>query len=493
MSYFFLKIKMIENRYSEIIINAWLTFKVRRLWRPLIFILILFISAYLAPGFAIGNRYPRLIILPVLLLIGVLAPSIILLRHPNLGLALLIVASLAIPFTIGTGSQTPINASVLLLSYLVGLWIFDMFTRKRQIRFLSSQPIAPIMAFMLVVLLGYGFGQINWFSTQGASSRAQFGGAIIFLLSAGAFLVTAHQANLRGLKWMTGIFLVLGGLYIAGRIIPQIGVLTSNLGLFKIGSTDSLFWTWLVAIAFSQAVFNSHLAPRWRLALGILLGGTFLISLGYARDWTSGWLPSIIAVVVILLVARPRFGLFALLILGVFLMINFQASENLVLQGNQYSLTTRMEAWTILGNIIKVNPIFGLGFANYYFYTALFPINGYYVPFNSHNNYIDLVAQTGLVGTACFLWFFWAVWRVGLKLRNKAPIGFAQAYVYGALGGLAGTLVAAFLGDWVLPFVYNIGLNGFRSSVLAWLFLGGLVAIENIYKPGVRELGEQNI
>jgi hypothetical protein len=29
-----------------------------------------------------------------------------------------------------------------------------------------------------------------------------------------------------------------------------------------------------------------------------------------------------------------------------------------------------------------------------------------------------------------------------------------------------------------LPFVYNIGIAGFRASMLAWLFLGGLVALE---------------
>jgi len=484
---------MTENRFYRILENYWLIFKSRQLWRPLILFCLFFISAFLVPRFAIGNRNPTLILLPVLLLIGVLAPSIILLRHPNMGLAFLIVASLAIPFAIGTGTQSPLNACILLLCYLIGLWILDMVVRRRQIRFLPSQSIPPILAFVIITILGYGFGQINWFSIQGAPLRAQFGGVLIFLLSAGAFLLTAHQANLQGLKWMTGIFLGLGGLYIVGVIIPQIGALTSKLRLFETGSTGSLFWTWLIAIAFSQAVFNSHLAPQWRMALGILIASTFYISLGITREWTSGWLPSMIAIAVIIFAARPRFGLFALLIVVIIAMIYSQASENLVLQDNQYSLTTRLEAWTILGNIIKVNPIFGTGFANYYFYTALFPIAGYYVPFNSHNNYIDLVAQTGLLGAVCFLWFSWAVWRVGWKIRNKAPIGFAQAYVYGAMGGLVGTLVAAFLGDWVLPFVYNIGLNGFRSSVLAWLFLGGLVAIENISKSGLREIGEQEL
>ena len=36
------------------------------------------------------------------------------------------------------------------------------------------------------------------------------------------------------------------------------------------------------------------------------------------------------------------------------------------------------------------------------------------------------------------------------------------------------------LADWILPFVYNIGFPGFQASVLVWLFLGGLVALENM-------------
>jgi hypothetical protein len=43
-------------------------------------------------------------------------------------------------------------------------------------------------------------------------------------------------------------------------------------------------------------------------------------------------------------------------------------------------------------------------------------------------------------------------------------------------------MVAGGLADWVLPFVYNIGLNGFRASILAWMFLGGLVSIEQIIR-----------
>ena len=88
----------------------------------------------------------------------------------------------------------------------------------------------------------------------------------------------------------------------------------------------------------------------------------------------------------------------------------------------------------------------------------------------------------GLLGLACFLWFSGEAARLGWKLKHSTPPGFAQAYVYGALGGLAGTLAAGTLADWILPFTYNIGLTGFRASMLGWMFLGGLVSVEQILR-----------
>jgi hypothetical protein len=56
--------------------------------------------------------------------------------------------------------------------------------------------------------------------------------------------------------------------------------------------------------------------------------------------------------------------------------------------------------------------------------------------------------------------------------------------VIGALGGLVGTVVSGMLGDWFLPFVYNVGLEGMRASMFIWIFLGGLVALAKIYSIG---------
>lgn len=418
--------------------------------------------------------------LPTLLLVlmgG--AIGIVLLRWPALGILGLIPAALLVPFAVGTGTGTSINAAILLLAALLGLWIFDMVVRRRRIHLVPSYPQIPLLVFILVSLLSFGAGQFSWLPfANTAPLPAQVGGLLVFILSAGAFLLVANQVkDLVWLERLTWVFLVLGSVYVAGRLLPVLGRVV--LPQYQSGAFGSLFWLWLAALTFSQALLNKD-SPFWgRLGLILVVLGTFYQSFIQGQAWTSGWLPALVALGVILFVARPRLALFLTLagIAGWF--VFNQQLRGLVMTGdNPYSLMTRLEAWKIVLEIVKANPILGLGPANYRYYTTLFPILGYYVPFNSHNNYVDILAQIGLLGLGCFIWFAWSIGRLGWRLSQTAPAGFPRAYAVGALGGLVGTLAAGMLGDWVLPFVYNVGLNGFRASLLGWLFLGGLVVIE---------------
>jgi hypothetical protein len=48
------------------------------------------------------------------------------------------------------------------------------------------------------------------------------------------------------------------------------------------------------------------------------------------------------------------------------------------------------------------------------------------------------------------------------------------------LAAWVGAMVIMLLADWLLPHVYNIGFQGFQASLLVWMFLGGLVAVEQM-------------
>jgi len=450
---------------------GWLLEQNIHLWlRPLVATGVLLLSTVLVLKASQSH------LMMVLVLLTGASATLIFMRWPPLGLVALI-GTIVIPVNGPSGS----NATMAIVGLLLGLWLFTILAGKRRIQLLPSRPIWPLFAFVVTASLAFGVGQLPWYPfAQPAPMGAQLGGLAIFILSAGAFLLVAHQVrDLRWLEWMTWLFLALGGIYVAGRLVPGMGQLTRP---YSAGTTGSLFWTWLVALALSQALFNRRLHPVWRIMMGSLAMATLYIGLFPGRTWSSGWIPPLVAAVVTMWVSRPRLGLLVMPAALIGAIAQNKKLVGLIMIGdNQYSLMTRLEAWRIVLEIVKVNPILGLGPANYRWYTPLFPILGWSVQFNSHSQYVDLIAQTGLLGLALFLWFFWELGKLGWRLREQVPAGFARAYVYGAIGGLAGTLVAGALGDWVIPFFYNITLEGFRSSVLGWVFLGGLVALEQIF------------
>jgi O-antigen ligase len=193
--------------------------------------------------------------------------------------------------------------------------------------------------------------------------------------------------------------------------------------------------------------------------------------------------PSLIALGVIFWLRFPRLGLLLVAAGIAIFAIKFSSILNLVstdTQGTLFPLYARLAAWQIALQATSPNWLFGLGPSNYYNAVELYPILGYNVRFSSHNNYVDLVAQTGLLGLAAFFWFVAAYAREAWSLRFRPADGFARTYVNACLGALVAMLAAGFLGDWFLPFVYNVGLKGFRASVLGWLFLGGVIAIKGI-------------
>jgi O-antigen ligase len=344
--------------------------------------------------------------------------------------------------------------------------------------------LLPLLGFMGVSLLSFVFGQIPWLPVQPVSIMAQLGGLSIFLLLPGLFLYTIERLrSLRILKWTTWLFIALGGIFMATLLLPNMGQYGSRF--FQRAAQDSMFWTWLVAITISQSLLNQKLRPIYRVALA-LVGLSVLYSTIVVRQaWISGWLPAVIAILTILMLKRPKWVLFGSLLLGVILIWRPEISGSIFFTGdNVYSLQTRLEAWKIMGELVRLNPVFGLGPATYHNYTPLFDILGYSVRFNSHNNYVDIAAQVGLLGLFFFLWFAWRLFWILRNNLDTMPDGFPRAFMYGALGGLIATLVSGLLGDWFLPFVYNVGLEGFRASSFAWFFLGAAVALHYIYHPG---------
>ena len=416
-------------------------------------------------------------ILVVAALVGVIA-LVFFIKQPGIGFTFLVITSLLIPFSLSTGTQTRINGAILIVILLLLAWLAKMFIIDRQFTLIPSRTIYAALAFLVVTLLSFGFGQLPWYPAKPASIFAQIGQVLIVVVSCAAFILAAHRMeNLNWLKLMVYTFIILGGIYVIGFAIPPIRHIVNRI--FQRAVQDSLFWTWLIALSFSQFWSNKSLNPVWRALFLVISAATLFTVAITKQSWVSGWLPAFLAIFVILFLTKPRLAIISVFVFILILIIRLQLIQSYLFVGdNQYSLETRLAAWKILFQIIQKNPIFGLGPANYYFYTPFYKILGYSVSFNSHNNYIDILAQTGILGLGAFFWWTFEIAKTGFQLLRAKLDEFEHSFVLAAIGGLAGTMAAAFLGDWVIPFIYNVGMEGVRSSVLGWVFLGSLVFIQ---------------
>lgn len=400
------------------------------------------------------------------------------LKSPVAGLTLLLVAGVLVPMEVALGGRV-VSLCLPLAAFICGCFMLRLFRRRGRIALDRSRVVAATLAFLAVALLSFVVGQYPWLPAAHAPMSAQLVGLGLFLISGGLLLAVGHHvATSSQLERLTWVFVGTGAFAVVTSFVSTFDVTAGPVAISDASSIGSAFWTWLVAMSLAQALFNRALSPPVRLAVGGVAAAALARGLLFAFSWVSGWLPPLVAVIVLLLFRLPRVTVASgLLALTPALLYAGPALETWM-AGEVFSVITRVEALRVMWQLIQYNPWLGFGPANYYHYTPLFPIFGWWVRFNSHNNYIDLVGQTGLVGLLAFGWVAVEVLRLALKLRHRVCRGFERAYVFGAIAGLAGSLASGLLADWIIPFTYNVGMRGFRSSLLFWFFLGGLLALK---------------
>lgn len=430
---------------------------------------------------------------PSVLWVGMLAAGIggaALLALPVLGLPALVLASLVVPLEIDTGTDVKLNAAALLIPALTVVWLLDM-ARRREVRIAHSRASLPLLLFLGASLLSLLIGRATWDPTVPVSGNfllVQLAQWAIFVFSALAFWLAGNLiVDTRWLWRLAALFLLVGGGLAILSLLPGLGGLARRFT--TIALTRAPFWVLLTAVAAGQLLFNRALSRPWRAFLLLVLGAGLFYAFVAQQEASSNWvgLAAVLGTLIWLRFPRLRWAIvvvvLVLLALGVLVPSVYQFAggdaEWTLSGGSRLALSGRVVEVTMR------NPVTGLGPAAYRPYANMRPL-GYQRAYwltpqiNSHNNYVDLFAHGGILGLLLFLWFAWEIARLGLALRKRCAHGFAAGYVNGMLAAGAGALVIMLLADWILPFVYNIGFPGFQASVLVWLFLGGLVALDQL-------------
>ena len=394
--------------------------------------------------------------------------------------------ALFLELSIPTGSEVKLNIVSLLVPFLLLWWLLRSL-HQRQFNPPSTSLNRPIIAFLLASLLSLIIGQATWstfvpqphlFWVVQLAQWSLFSFCFLSIWLIPLYLQTRQE--LERWTWLTITCITLAACVTILQIPLPPRLLTE-------AETRAPFWAVLIALPLGQLLFNHTLSVKQKIVLTFICLLPIYYTFFQQREGLSGW-GSVMAVIFILLWSRwPKLG-WAMIPLLLLLYISGTLTNTVwnLAGGEEEWLGSGGSRLVLIERVLEVtrqNPLTGLGPAAYRHYARIRPLpyrnaNWLEPMVSSHNNYVDLYSQGGLIGLGLFGLFIFTLLRLCLQLRIKYKSGFLAGYIHSALALVGGALLLMSFADWVLPFVYNIGFHGFQASILLWLVWGGLVAIE---------------
>jgi len=215
-----------------------------------------------------------------------------------------------------------------------------------------------------------------------------------------------------------------------------------------------------------QVVFQLYVSLSWYAARKAA-----------AEDGSPRWLEilrasSLVRVTVIVLMV-------AILLAGVFWIGGNRLASKTGTSGGDIEGATRSEIWSASWRLIKQHPLTGVGFGAYFLAIPQHQVGaGRLRVEQAHNEYLDIVANGGLIALAIALWFIVTlIWRVRKPLRSRDA--FRRAAALGAVAGLLDVGVHS---------AVDFGLQVAAIAVVFLALIVIAVADERVEKPGRRKL-----
>ena len=424
----------------------------------------------------------RAMILPSLALIGACLGVLVVLK-PSIGIATLIVSAVSVRIAIGTGTESAIVASLAVALLLLAGWMVGRSLHRKRLVLLPRAIAFPALLLVGAVLFAFLWGRLSMdprITVPSSFYRVQIAQALIYVISVSLLFVGAdlfRSAETR--RNVAFALIVVGTLALPFRAFATVPAYLNTAGLFGL---------WFVALCWSNALLNRRLPLVVRYALASLAIGWLLMAISREGSWVSGWLPAVIAVLVVTGISRPRLAAPLALIGTVGLAFYYSVAYALLIttqkdEGSLGGEFGRIELLKRNLELIQDRLLLGTGPAGYaLYYVTFLPDRA----MSTHNNYIDILAQTGVLGLLSFLALLAALFVLGRRTLKRVTDPEDRAMTAAIVGAIPGLAASLWLGDWLLPFVYNQTIAGFDHSVYSWLMLAILSGIIVSYRPEER-------
>jgi len=151
----------------------------------------------------------------------------------------------------------------------------------------------------------------------------------------------------------------------------------------------------------------------------------------------------------------------------------------------QMAYVQRFLIWKSAWSMFKERPILGHGWGNfeilYPFHQGKYLKIEEYQPFrthanNAHNEILEIVSQTGILGLGIYSWLFILFFKMGMAGYKRLNIEYDKSLVLGLLAAILGMLLDNLL---------NVSLHFPMPALLFWILMGLVVGISQ--RNGERE------
>jgi len=154
------------------------------------------------------------------------------------------------------------------------------------------------------------------------------------------------------------------------------------------------------------------------------------------------------------------------------------------------SLKRRIAIWKFTGLMIKDHPLLGLGVGTFKYnslkYQAQFFSQGenrtlypHGFPDKTHNEYLQLWAELGIIGLGIFIWLMVSYFNYGIKLLKKIKDNYKRGIIIGLMGSIMAVLVDS---------IFGFPLHLVATIVLFWLLLGLTIVVGLKNEVNAREI-----
>ena len=445
-------------------------------------------------------------ILPLPSLVLLASVSLCLLLIPITPLAMLVVLLVLAPLraliATESGIHLPFDIGQILLALYLGIWLAHGVIKRRRLPRVSREPVllsAAALCFVFALGLWTSDGIGNWLTEW---LKWVVIAIMIWHLSQSArftwrWLVFAVVLSAAA-NAIVGLYIFFGGsgadhLLILGRFFRAFGTFGQPNpfgGFMGIALPLALMCAAVQSYQIVQDLLAGHrVAPARSFVLAAIVSATGIIGAALFASWSRGaWLGFAVSLFVILvaLPRRPLKGISLALALAALFAALWSAgllprsvvsrittaatdlfSYNDVRGANftpaNFAVIERLAHWQAAIGMAQDHPLFGVGLGNYAIRYADYHLINWEAPLgHAHNQYLNFLAETGVVGLAAYLAFWIAIFRVSWKTL-KHPDRAGRAVAVGLLG------------CWTYVAVHSVFDNLFVNNL--FLHIGVLLAV----------------